>query len=716
MKKLLRNLSMLTLMIIGGAQMAWGALQETTTTYDFEDEVQVFSATAGAGGTTRITLGIETPSGWSSNAVKFAAAGNAANGSATAKYDFSSLTEKASQVKIEFDCFLGDNTSGMFSIGDASTRNVAGEKGAWGYNSTGAIWSIGINRGKLSRASKNTNNLRINGTDLGATYNQYLTNWIHVQLTVDITNKKTSYTVTKAGEAETIIASGTDVSFVSENALSCTQIDLFGGTSNINYFLDNLVITSYVDQSQNYYDYTIKYIYDDNGTEQEIKESSTRNGLENTTPVLTSEDKTSIFYESEKYIYTSDDANTVSIGQNTVVKIFFRKADKYSYTVTNSFSETLAAGETFEGETVYATYPKYKNVDGTLYETPKGNDYYQCSFVPTSDNYVHTITYSATDIKNVVCYSEAEEIEGLTAFTNYNANIRCSNGTAAYNAGTSPVTITTLAPGNYKLYTSVWGAANTTFTFKADGNTILEATTTGSITDLSTGEIKVTVPTPITVEGGSSGKGLDYVYIVKLPVTISLPTDYIYSTFSSELDLDFTGNADVEAYIAYSADGKNVTLKKVTKVPAGNGLVLKKLGAATTATVSVLEDIDSITPEEQNVLSENRLWPVLGEPYSADDLMLRGDAYILESDTKFSKVVKGASGELAVGKAFLVYNPIGGGPLEMNILDGEATAIKGVEVKATRTDNAVYNLQGVRVNKPTANGLYIINGKKYLHK
>ena len=539
-------------------------------------------------------------------------------------------------------------------------------------------------------------------------------------MTVDITNKKTSYTVTKAGEAETIIASGTDVSFVSENALSCTQIDLFGGTNNINYFLDNLVITSYVDQSQNYYDYTIKYIYDDNGTEQEIKESSTRNGLENTTPVLTSEDKTSIFYESEKYIYTSDDANTVSIGQNTVVKIFFRKADKYSYTVTNSFSETLAAGETFEGETVYATYPKYKNVDGTLYETPKGNDYYQCSFVPTSDNYVHTITYSATDIKNVVYYSEAEEIEGLTAFTNYNANIRCSNGAAAYISGTAPVTITTLNPGIYKLYTSLWGGTGATFTFKADGNTILEASTTGSITDFSTGEIKVTVPTPITVEGGSgSNKGLDYIYIVKLPVTISLPAEYTYSTFSSELDLDFTGNADVEAYIAYSNDGKNVKLEKVTKVPAETGLVLKKKsGAATTATVPVLEDINSITPEEQDVLNNrNRLVAVL-EPCSVEDLLKgEGDAYILESDTKFSKVVAGVTtGVLAVGKAFLLYNAIGGGSLKMNILDGEATAIKGVEVKATRTDNAVYNLQGVRVNKPTANSLYIINGKKYLHK
>lgn len=201
-------------------------------------------------------------------------------------------------------------------------------------------------------------------------------------------------------------------------------------------------------------------------------------------------------------------------------------------------------------------------------------------------------------------------------------------------------------------------------------------------------------------------------------VTISLPADYIYSTFSSELDLDFTGNADVEAYIAYSNDGKNVKLEKVTKVPAETGLVLKKLNAATTATVPVLEDISSITENELEVINNrNRLVAVL-EPCSVEDLLKgEGNAYILESDTKFSKVVAGVTtGVLAAGKAFLLYNAIGGGSTKMNILDGEATAIKGVEVKATRTDNAVYNLQGVRVNKPTANGLYIINGKKYLHK
>ena len=300
-----------------------------------------------------------------------------------------------------------------------------------------------------------------------------------------------------------------------------------------------------------------------------------------------------------------------------------------------------------------------------------------------------------------------------------NMGTRSSNAACGYT--NKDVTIANLLPGNYQVITCVYSnsKAGTTLKFAYGAETFTVTNpqaATGSNGTTHETNITITEATDLVWQASGSNKdGLDYIYIVKLPVTISLPADYIYSTFSSELPLDFSDNADVEAYIAYSADGKNVTLDKVTKVPARTGLVLKKLNAATTATVPVLEDIDSITPEEQNVLSENRLWPVLGEPYSADDLMLRGDAYILESDTKFSKVVEGASGELAVGKAFLVYNA-NGGSLKMNILDGEATAIKGVEVKATRTDNAVYNLQGVRVNKPTANGLYIINGKKYLHK
>lgn len=461
--------------------------------------------------------------------------------------------------------------------------------------------------------------------------------------------------------------------------------------------------------------YTINYLYN----------SETIKTVNGTTAVGNDIDATSPITIAEKKYYAADNATTSLTVTNdeakNVLNVELRAAHEYNYTVKTSLGSTLTAGTSIEDETVYAAYPRYKNVDGTLYEASKGNEgYYKCSFVPTSDNYVHTITYSATEIKNVVYYSEGEDITDATATSaGNNMGIRSSNAACGYT--TSEVTIAHLLPGNYQVNTCVYSnsKAGTTLNF-AYGAETFTVTNAGALNNAThTNNITITEATDLVWKASGSNKdGLDYIYIVKLPVTISLPAEYTYSTFSSELDLDFTGNADVEAYIAYSNDGKNVTLEQVTKVPAETGLVLKKKsGAATTATVPVLEDISSITQNEQDVLKRNRLVAVVGEPCSVADLLKgEGNAYILESDTKFSKVVAGVTtGVLAVGKAFLVYNA-NGGSLKMNILDGEATAIKGVEVKATRTDNAVYNLQGVRVNKPTANGLYIINGKKYLHK
>lgn len=49
------------------------------------------------------------------------------------------------------------------------------------------------------------------------------------------------------------------------------------------------------------------------------------------------------------------------------------------------------------------------------------------------------------------------------------------------------------------------------------------------------------------------------------------------------------------------------------------------------------------------------------------------------------------------------------------VFDGEATAINGVATKAAENNGAIYNLNGVRVNK-AQKGIYIQNGKKYIMK
>lgn len=193
--------------------------------------------------------------------------------------------------------------------------------------------------------------------------------------------------------------------------------------------------------------------------------------------------------------------------------------------------------------------------------------------------------------------------------------------------------------------------------------------------------------------------------------TITLPADYTYSTFCSTKALDFTDNADVEAYIAQvENDGVTVTLTKVNQVPAGEGVILKKIGDNTTAAVKVLASTEA--------LSNNVLVGVTeANTVSLEALATMGNAYVLVSDEKFSKVSEGASGYISAGKAYLEYTPFAGASVNsLRISFGEPTAVADVEAKQETGDNAIYNVQGIRVSKPTAPGMYIMNGKAFIVK
>ena len=233
---------------------------------------------------------------------------------------------------------------------------------------------------------------------------------------------------------------------------------------------------------------------------------------------------------------------------------------------------------------------------------------------------------------------------------------------------------------------------------------------------LETGETQhashtITLSSPATGSLSFSVAGNQTCLILTLfcsdtPRSISLPANYTYSTFSATVPLDFTGNTDVEAYTA-KADGTTVKLTKVGKVAANTGLLLKKLGDATTATVPLAEGA-AMAPDNDLV--------AVTTPISAVSLIAAGNAYVLTSDTQFSKVVSGATGEIPAGKAYLAYNNDKQAAPVMHLSFGEATAVNGIEVKPTHTNNVIYYLQGMRVNKPAAKGLYIVNGKARLYR
>lgn len=177
--------------------------------------------------------------------------------------------------------------------------------------------------------------------------------------------------------------------------------------------------------------------------------------------------------------------------------------------------------------------------------------------------------------------------------------------------------------------------------------------------------------------------------------------NYLYSTFCSDWNVDFTRVNDVEAYTA-KVSGNVVSLERVNGlVMAGEGLLIKKVGNVPSVTLPVVHDA---TKYENNAL--------VGVTKNMEASDFKGKtAYILVSDTEFKYIDPDKSEHtLQKGKAYLELPPET--PAKPSTLFiGEATAINGIAVEK-KADNAIYNLQGMRVKTPTK-GLYIINGKKY---
>lgn len=184
-------------------------------------------------------------------------------------------------------------------------------------------------------------------------------------------------------------------------------------------------------------------------------------------------------------------------------------------------------------------------------------------------------------------------------------------------------------------------------------------------------------------------------------VELTLNNNYTYSTFCSDWNIDFSKVNGVEAYTA-KVSGNVVSLERVNgMVMAGEGLLIKNVGNVTSVTLPVVHDA---TKYEHNAL--------VGVTKNMEAKDFEGKtAYILASDKEFKYIDPAKSdGTLQKGKAYLDCTAEAGAK-PSTLFIGEATAINGVAVEK-KADNAIYNLQGMRVKTPTK-GLYIINGKKY---
>ncbi len=278
----------------------------TSIVYDFEDSTNPFTDAS------RIESDIEYDETLASNVLGWTCKGNAQNGYSFSYFDFTDQLNHPEKVTVEFDYYNKSGERSILTIGDASVRGTTGGSSKTTYNKTGAIFRIGSDK----------NNAFINDTQ----YEQgnLCDKWLHIVVTANLDAKTVEWVVTDKESTE--ISSGSDA-FYADDALSCTQIDVFGYINNSHCsMMDNLTITEYRGDAQ-YATYTIKYV---DAYDNELKPSRSDEGKVGSYVTLLESDKVSFYNDdrSMKYIYTSDNTATeVIAAEGTVIKVVFREAE-----------------------------------------------------------------------------------------------------------------------------------------------------------------------------------------------------------------------------------------------------------------------------------------------------------------------------------------------------------------------------------------------------
>lgn len=195
----------------------------------------------------------------------------------------------------------------------------------------------------------------------------------------------------------------------------------------------------------------------------------------------------------------------------------------------------------------------------------------------------------------------------------------------------------------------------------------------------------------------------------KFDSNFSLTLSKEWTTLTSAYNLDFSKvEGDLTVYTAtYNEKKDAVALTPVKKVKAHTGLILKGV-ANTTYTLPILaSDADGLdaVPGNQLVDCVDALWSTGRE----NDYFLHNGEFVKSTN----------NGWVLPGKSYLY---IEGGrhtnnsesPLRVYV-DNTATAINGITNNPVVKDEAYYNLQGVKVQRPQ-HGVFIHNGKKVVLK
>lgn len=656
-----------------------------TTTYDFEDANKVFAEDS------RVTVAIEDDADLSSKVVTFTGAKNAQNGYCFAHYDFSDLVKKATKVKISFDYWNTNGGRSIVSLGDAETRGTTGGSSKMTYSPTGALFRIG--------SDKTT--FYIN--DKKYTLADYCDKWLKVEVTVDLTTNKVSY-ILKDNQGNQLLAEN-DVDYYN-SAKSCSQIDVFGCINNSKMAkIDNLSIAADIDTEATYYTATFN---EATGLTPEVKVYSDE--------ACTIEVSSSSLKGNTKYYYVAslpgyeDCKGEIAVGSaNADVSFTMAKKARFTYAVNlidesgKVLNTVYSNDDAYDGLVVNYSYPKYLTDEN-------GKVTHVCELTSYSGNVV-AAKDATTSVKYKVYSGTAYFVEGEKAISAANVeSANYSSGTAVRGFDADKDLFTIPESGIYRLsYAVCSNNVNTVrqFIVSTNDDAIITKDINWSVNDvLSKGTITEEAKsfeegTVIKAKGSDTNIILDYILLEKLTGDNVAVTSVNYATYVPTCNV--VAPADVKVYTA-KADVANkvVNLTEITAgsvIPAGTPVLVG--AAAGTYTFAASAD-------EPTTIGENELKAATTETKG------NGSIYVLveqNNQAVFAPVKEGV--EVPVGKAYMVINAankaafysIGGG--------NSTTGINNVDAKTT-DNGAYYTLQGVKVNKPTAKGIYIHNGKKMI--
>lgn len=203
-------------------------------------------------------------------------------------------------------------------------------------------------------------------------------------------------------------------------------------------------------------------------------------------------------------------------------------------------------------------------------------------------------------------------------------------------------------------------------------------------------------------------KGLNTCNTTNFDTNLSITLNKEWTTLSSAYNLDFSNVKGLTAYTAkYNETNDRVALTPVKKVKAHTGLILKGVKDQT-YTVSILASNE----EGLDEATGNQLVDCVDAIWSTG----RDNDYFLH-DGEFVKSKN--NGWTLPGKSYLYISSgrrpnNSESPLRVYV-DNTATAINGITNNPVVKDEAYYNLQGVKVQRPQ-HGVFIHNGKKVVLK